>query len=476
MIRQAKALDYWRGVQKNESYEFTIQEIDFKGIYGLEKVNIRKGIYAICGLNGAGKSTVISFLKDIIGIELNEFDKKKIANNIVESKVEKFSDRLVVNIDGKRLKDCVGRDKLGNYIDYKGAEKVLGLLSQDNIEEFLEQFDENELGKEHVDELSYLVGKSYEEIKITIIEDDDVSIPYYKVKCGGVMYDSTAMGIGEHFLFYVHWILTEIKNTDIAIIEEPETFISIPSQKHLMNFIAKKAVEESLVTILTTHSPYIIENISTENICIVSKHRSKTSVTYPKSRDEVLNKLGLISKKKGILYFEDQVALSFFKYLTRKFGVNPAVRRFDFEVLKGEGEIKNRLKFPKTSNFSYKIIGIFDGDMKIKEDSIKNCVNWEFDFLPCNIGVEEKFSQICKNKVEDLADLLRLSEDDLISAFSMVDGKESHDWLLDLAKELGFDINEIVAYLSEMWISSEEQNYKECEFFINRFIHRFCMN
>jgi len=163
----------------------TIQEIDFKGIYGLEKVNIRKGIYAICGLNGAGKSTVISFLKDIIGIELNEFDKKKIANNIVESKVGKFSDRLVVNIDGKRLKDCVGRDKLGNYIDYKGAEKVLGLLSQDNIEEFLEQFDENELGKEHVDELSYLVGKSYEEIKITIIEDDDISILYYKVKCGG---------------------------------------------------------------------------------------------------------------------------------------------------------------------------------------------------------------------------------------------------------------------------------------------------
>ncbi|SEN98424.1 AAA domain-containing protein [Amphibacillus marinus] len=64
MVRLARANDIWKTVYKR-NYEHLIKDINLNGIGGINNVEFQKGIFAICGLNGTGKSTILSSLKDI---------------------------------------------------------------------------------------------------------------------------------------------------------------------------------------------------------------------------------------------------------------------------------------------------------------------------------------------------------------------------------------------------------------------------
>lgn len=53
----------------------------------VSKDSFSDGITAICGLNGAGKSTVIAAVKDILGVILTESDRHKLKGSTVNGKV-----------------------------------------------------------------------------------------------------------------------------------------------------------------------------------------------------------------------------------------------------------------------------------------------------------------------------------------------------------------------------------------------------
>ena len=75
----------------------------------------------------------------------------------------------------------------------------------------------------------------------------------------------------------------------LLIIEEPETFISITSQTHFANYLGEQMAKKGVKVILTTHSPYILENIRNNNVRIVSRVGNIVSIV------EYLGLIGFIS-------------------------------------------------------------------------------------------------------------------------------------------------------------------------------------
>ncbi|MCU4812793.1 AAA family ATPase [Bacillus cereus] len=462
-MRVAKANDYWRKVFRRE-YDHSIETVNLNGVGGINEVDFAKGIFAICGLNGAGKSTIISSLKDILGLKINNQDLKRIkGSNVMAQVISKGQELQVSNNDNDRFVDVSDDRNSIYYLDYKQSTDALDFLEQENLDELLEQFESNILTTDLIEDLNYIVGKAYDAVTLIEIEDGEELIPYFKVKTNTLEYDSLSMGIGEHFLFYIFWVFYRIEGSGIILIEEPETFISINSQKKLMNFMAKKVSNLGITVIMATHSPYIIQNIEKENIRIISRYSEHVSIIKPVIIRESLVSLGLEAPKKGCIFVEDTVAEIFLQTLISK-NCDHILRDYNIENVEGHAAITERLKFPNSNKFTYEIIGIYDGDVRDEVEKVKNKINWEYGFLPTKDAIEIDFKNCVKIKVKQFAESIQIDIHKMIHILSKIDGEDHHDWLIELSRNLGKDISLLIEKLYDIWYEDEESQTAVREF------------
>lgn len=463
-MRQAAINDSWRRVyQRNYIIDFS--ELDLNGIGGLEKLKFNKGIFAICGLNGAGKSTILSVLKDILGMQLNKQDEFKVNGKLALVQANKNGQNVTYkNISGERLNESLEERLSLTYFDYKMANDILEFfLGQQNLEEYLQQFDDYSLNSNELDELNFIVGKTYEECRITEIEDGDIIIPHFRIKSFNVTYDSLTMGMGEHNVFYMFWLLRKIEHSGILLIEEPETFLSISSQKNIMDYIAEKTSKYGITTIITTHSPYIINKIPLENICVVCRHSGGVNIYSPAVDIDVLGFLGIEKRKRGIIYVEDQVAECFLKTLISRH-CDFLIHQYNIENVSGESHITERLKFPCSSKFEYNIIGVYDGDMRDAIRRIDGQLKCKYGFLPGTLAIENSFKTFITADIPQFIKIINGKEEAIMSILSAIEGQDHHDWFKNLCDHLGFEINVMIDKIYDKWYC---ENRSEVEAFID---------
>lgn len=440
-MRSARAQDYWRTVYQR-SYSGKFLEFDLNGLNNIGKISAPNGIFAICGLNGAGKSTIISAVKDILGIPLSDYDLHRLGDNKVNAVfVNKGTEIPCANTEGQRLIDQGwDMDKI-HFLDCARNSAIQDfLISQPDLEELLDQFEEYEFTDEEVLELNNIVGKRYDSCGFRLLEemDDYGSIPYYRVSVGGVNYDSRGMGSGEHFLFYLFGSIKSIEKGSILIVEEPETYVSISSQERLLNYLAKQIADKGITVILTTHSPYILKQIRNENIRMVSRVNNMVNISVPGDAFSVEDILGMRSTNKGTFFVEDRVAADFLSVCLEDCA--PIIlREYTIDIVGGEAEISNRLKFPHSEKIKYNFVGIYDGDMRNKLD--KTGLFWKYCFLPGEKPLEMLFQHFAEQQagMEWLSSFLNVSQSTIFAYIGSLTGTDYHDWFEELRKLLGTD-------------------------------------
>ncbi|WP_294364363.1 AAA family ATPase [uncultured Clostridium sp.] len=466
-MRSARVKDYWRKYSKI-NHKIEIKEIDLKGINGIEVLNAQKGIFAICGLNGVGKSTIISAIKSILGLDLNVKDELRISKE-VEGLVT-LGQEKEINITseyGKRLIDVIPKEANEYlYLEHEQAIDVINRITEEtNFDEFLEQYDEYSMSKVQLEEISYIIGKDYKEVYITEIEDDFFKFPFFRVNCNGVRYDSTKMGVGEHILFYYYIMIEKIEKDGIVIIEEPESCISVRSQEKFMDFMAKKNSEQKIQLIVTTHSPFIIKNIPSSNIILVDRYE-ECSIIYTGEEKRLTKELGLDINKRGIIYVEDNLAELFLKKILNDSNNGFILEDYDIKSVNGESEITSRLK-SNCTEIDFKIIGIYDGDMREKLSlKVKRELKWKYMFLPSKEELEVEFRRCVKDKRDIFISTLKKDKREVLSALSSVEGDNYHDWFINLHNKLRLTSEDLFNILYNLWIGYEENISLVNEFII----------
>ncbi|UOF91704.1 AAA family ATPase [Fodinisporobacter ferrooxydans] len=465
MIRSAKIPDIWRKIERN-SYKYYIESLNLNGILGInEPINFKKGIFAICGLNGVGKSTVFTAIKDILGINIREQDKIKIQGIEIQGNLKEGNkDILIKNEDGCRLIDVISDEVLLEEIDYMKLIEINKFISQPNFNELIEQYDDNIFDESDLRQLNYLVGKTYDSVVLREIEiEDNVTVPYFQILCNGLEYDSLKMGTGEHFLFYVYWLFKRITKSGIILIEEPEVFISVNSQINLMNFIADKMNEHRFSVILVTHSPFILQNISQDRMVILQNYLNSVDVVNPEYKEDILQDLGLDINRKGIFIFEDALALEFFKSICKRHALY-FLKYFRLEKTSGYSDITKIISIPRLKQMDYKIIGVYDGDVKNSGKIQFSNLNWGYVFLPGEISLEEQFQKLTRIYFNELSLKLSLGEHELRILLAKVQGIEYHDWLIELANKTHKDFSTVVDIFYDLW---EKENLNQIEEFLS---------
>lgn len=458
-MRSAKAQDYWRRVYDRPSNNIFI-DIDLNGLNGIEKIEFPQGLLTVCGLNGAGKSTIVSAIKDIIGLPLSSKDLHKLKGQTVSATAQINKCNIVCsNTDSNRLIDKGFDICKAKYLDFELSTSIQSyMIQQTNLEEVLDQYEEFELKEDLIEEISYLVGKDYSSCGVR--EFDDIegyndSLPFFTVSVGDEEYDSTNMGTGEHFLLYLFWCINKAEEDTIIIVEEPETFISISSQIHFTDFLAEKIVRKGLRVILTTHSPYILNSVKNESVRIVSRHGKKAYIDIPDQQLSVENVLGIADRNIGVFFVEDKVAADFLSIVLND-RLPRIFKQYSIEPVGGEGNISERLKFPKSDAIKYRFIGIYDGDMRetLKTDELK----WDYCFLPGVKAIEEIFRELLQ-KDENLSqwcEFLGLPEGRIVTILSTHSGLDCHDWFNEMRKSLSIEGCALVNSFYQVFFKDKE--------------------
>ena len=268
-MRSAHVTDIWGKVYRR-SYNNFFTKVDLMGLNGISNINMNKGLVAICGLNGAGKSTIISAIKDTIGLKLTNNDISRIKGASIKAEITIGKDSVEIsNNNGDTLYDKKEEIEI-KYIDSSNGIKTQeSMINQTNVDELLELYEEYKFTSSELEEISYLIGKSYRSCSVYEIDDfegGEGTFPFCVIDDNGVKYDMRTMGNGELFILDMYWCIKRMGKDSILIIEEPETYISIFSQLNFITYIGEIISSKGISVIMTTHSPFILENIKNENI------------------------------------------------------------------------------------------------------------------------------------------------------------------------------------------------------------------
>jgi predicted ATPase len=466
VMREARAIDYWKKTDKIQ-HQIEIKNINLNGINGIQNITIQKGIFAICGLNGVGKSTVVSAVKDLIGLDLTTHDDIRITDKITGSiKLDEYNNMVIANKDGERLKNKLSKEDIDYlYLDNEQSMHIINRITKEtHFDELLEQYEEYYMDEQQLKDISYIVGKDYDKVSIIDIEDEEIKFPFLKVNSNGVQYNSIQMGVGEHVLFYYYIMISKMGKNSIIIIEEPESFISITSQKRFMNFLAMRTVKFQNQFIITTHSPFIIKNIPPKNIVLLDRYGEEAFI-HSGLEKRLVRSLGLEINKKGIIYVEDLIAQTFLIRILKDSKIRFILDDYDIKYVNGFGNITSRLE-SICKYIDFDIIGIYDGDMRNRiDDNTRSKFQWSYLFLPGEKELEEDFRLCLKNDIDSFIKNIGMDKKNILSALSSVNGIDYHDWFTELQKHLKVSHEQLFDALYYVWIENENN-----KFMVNKFI------
>lgn len=459
-MRKARETDYWDKVYKR-NFSVGLKKINLNGLNNLNEVTFSDGILALCGLNGAGKSTIISAIKAVLGIELSDVDTHKLNSCSVCGEFRNKSDIINCSNDSSnRLVDTGYSLEKFCFIDSSESVKYQNFnIRQSHLEELIEQSEEYEFSEEELTDINYLAGKKYTVCGVREFEEIDKigTVPFFRVVVDEIEYDSRSMGSGEHFLFYLFWCINKGKEGTIYIIEEPETYISIYSQVHFSNYLGKKMAENGVQIIMTTHSPYLLGNIKNENIRIVSRMGNNAAIIQPNDNLSAEDILGIKGNNEGTLFVEDKVAYDFLSIILED-KVPFVLKKYPIDIaVGGEAAVSKRLEFAKSDKIKYSFIGVYDGDMRNRLDTSK--LNWKWCFLPGENALEEIFRLYLhkEDNVVKICDYLGREKNEIITVLSTIDGHDYHDWFEEFRKYLGLDGKMLVRAFYKNMVFMEEE-------------------
>lgn len=379
--RTARFNDHWRRALARD-YPVQYSSFSFKGLRCLQDgvITFAKGITAIVGGNGVGKSTLAQAIVDVLAGVDGVHDLSHLGLRLIGSELH----ANIVNGNGVRelsLLICPNGDRKGGGSPLLGEftwldSSNMAVLCQRQIhndpafDDLLESIGPRNFDEHQLRFASYIVGKDYTQCTVWEIQDYqsfDV-FPYFRVTCGGTTYGSEDMGLGEFALFLSLWTLNRVAINSIVVLEEPETHISSRSQNALMDLVAWACDHRGLWVVITTHSPVVLQKIPKENIRLLVSNGTKSKVVSAPHLHQIASIVGGGVAYRNLLLVEDEFAGHFAQGLLEQLEID-LKQQTVFAVMKGHSQITTILcTLPPIDKWS-KVVGVYDGDMQGKAES-----------------------------------------------------------------------------------------------------------
>jgi energy-coupling factor transporter ATP-binding protein EcfA2 len=434
----------------------------------IQEISISSRINALLGENGAGKSTLISTLAHIGSL-------KRVNTSFYSgtSISLRFNNKCITLPPPQPLE---GEDAVNSSLPTfesvnlsRDAHITLDFLAkQQNLPEYLVQFEHKILTQKELQEVNSITGRNYSEIKFKEFEspiDPDEYLPYFSVKlANSTEYDSLGMGLGELCTFLVIWRLSRCKNGQAILLDEPDSHLSPNARRRLADFLAVKAAEKELWVIFSTHSIESIENMSEAELLLLARpdEAQTNPVNIGKDKNEAFLRLGLTLSKRFLLLVEDLDSQELLSQILQKFQPLIAQTCEVIALIKGGEEIVKTISGFPTDNTICRVIAVLDGD-KSKTITPSN----DLLFLPSDSDPIAAAKEWALKNMGVLATKLNLADQLVSDAISRSSHVDHHDYCAEVAQRLalpGIHTKDIRRALLNAWLS-DRSVATDCEEF-----------
>jgi predicted ATPase len=417
--------------------------LEIKNIRGWEgqRFELRFPIMAVVGENGSGKSTILQAaaslyrspgagLKDQFAADYfpeTPWDSVREAEIRAQAKegdtlrpfaVRKLTDRWrnnqrlernVVFLDLSRIQPLsarVGYTKLAN----PGFKE----LSADS-------FDPMRLAR-----YSQIMGRDYDIARMAMT-DADAKRPVSVIAQHGKPYSGFHSGAGE--ITMAELIQADLPKYSLVLIDEIESSLHPRVQRRLISDLANKCRELDLQVILTTHSPYVLDELPPDaRAQILRTHTGRREIVYGVSPAFAMSKMDDVPQIECDLYVEDPHAETMLTEILAAHspGLVSRCRTIPFgaaSVGRALGEMVAGQKFPDASCV------FLDGD----QGSAVGCINLPGEDSPERVV----FAALAAQNWLELSKRIGRAYPDTVDACARaMTLSDSHDWVRSAATAL----------------------------------------
>lgn len=477
-----KKLRAWFGGDLTKALlrQIQIEKGVFRGVNALD-LTFTFPITAICGKNGAGKSTITALACCAFHNRPGAYKLPKRRNSYYT-----FSDFFVqhstesapsgVSIlygiaydqwratpklpEGKGLAhQRRSKTKGGKWNDYAtrvprtvvflGIERVVPHTERSQSRSYSKAFKDVPLKgweKQVMDAVGYVLNKKYDDFRYVV--HSKYSLPI--VQCAKTIYSGFNMGAGENALFDIFSIIYSAGPGALIVIDEIELGLHVEAQRRLVDRLKDVCDNQKIQVICTTHSSDILEALPTDARVYIESVSGNTRTTRGISSDFAFTKLSAINGQEADVLVEDDVARALV------LAALPAATRTRVTVTEigSAHALSRQLAAIYARGESKPAIAVFDGDQLAKQSiniahakGMAEKAKPDFDdwfanraaYLPGDNWPELWLLKRAAEIPVTLAKVVGTEKDDLLAAIEYGLQAGKHNELFEVAKQLGLE-------------------------------------
>ncbi|ADN77705.1 AAA ATPase [Ferrimonas balearica DSM 9799] len=436
-----------------------LEWIELDGLRGWsgQRVDLSFPIVAICGENGAGKSTIIQAAASIYD---STSDEKHYASDffpdtawdslegvVIKASIKEGQNSTEVSIRKPTRRwrgNDTRRQRPVKYLDLRRIQPISARTGYGRLAKpALNEADSRDFEGGALQRFSNIIGKPYSSARqATTNLDANRNVPV--VSHEGTEYSGFHQGAGEATI--ADLIAIDIPRYSIVLIDEIETSLHPRAQRRLIRDLAEISRDKLVQFILTTHSPYILEELPASARVYVFKNGADKSVVPGVSPEFALSKMDEEVHPEVDVYVEDDTA----KILLEEILANKSLEslaRCSISAFGAASVGKSLGQMVVGNRFSRPTVVILDGD----QDPAPGCL-----ILP-GVDAPERmvFEDLRDKGWLDIAPLINRSHSDFVSAaVNALTLPDHHEWIKSVADRMVLGGDELWRAMSRAWIQN----------------------
>jgi predicted ATPase len=297
-----------------------LEWIEINGIRGWtgQRFELKFPIMAVVGENGVGKSTVLqaaaavyeSTAKSKFRFASDFFPDttwEKIEDAEVASSIREGTDRYSISVrkPTDRWRGNPERRKRGvQYIDLSRIQPISARVGYTRLANpLIKELSSTPFEKSRLARLCEIMGRSYQLAKMALTDADDTRyVPVMAYQ--DASYSGFHQGAGETTI--AELLKADLTQYGLILIDEVETSLHPKVQRRLIRDLAEKCRELELQIILTTHSPYVLDELPLDaRAYIMQAQDGQRKIIYGISPEFAMSKMDDVPQYECDLYVED---------------------------------------------------------------------------------------------------------------------------------------------------------------------------
>lgn len=435
-----------------------------------QRVEFNFPLVAIVGENGAGKSTII---QSAAASYKHDTEKPYYASDF-------FPDTAWDSIEGITIRSSIKegdnfhntsvrkptarwrgnesrRNRPVKYLDLRRIQPIYARTGYSKLtNRNLEEGAFKEFSDAQKTRFSTIVGRTYNTAKHSSANiDPDRQVPV--VGWGTASYSGFHQGAGEATL--ADLVALEIPNYALVLIDEVETSLHPRAQRRLIRDLATIAREKKAQFILTTHSPYVLDELPMDARVYVFNSVGGKQVVHGVSTEFALSKMDDENHPELDFYVEDYDAKVLVEEIVAH--AQPEILTRIDVVPYGSASVGVSLGTMKNQNrFTRPTLVALDGD----QDPAQGCLILPGDDAPERVV----FTELLQNGFPDVADTISRSHADLVDNSEIaVTLPDHHDWVKHVADNLIVGGRELWRAMCKSWVKNV-LTQQQCEDFVRQ--------